>query len=195
MRKFRIWLLFIAFPVCIFSFLSCSDDDDNDLIGNWIKRSDFGGPVRGDASCFVVGEKAYVVGGYNGNKRLNDIWEYNPNLGFWTQKADFPGTARGYAFAFASEDKGYIGTGYDGLNYYKDFWEFDPIDNIWAQKSDFPGGARYGVTAFFLDGVGYAGTGLVLIIIWISIDIIHKQIHGKQGSVCKAQKEHLLLTL
>ncbi|WP_019541056.1 Kelch repeat-containing protein [Proteiniphilum acetatigenes] len=154
-------LIVLSFGLCsLFGFLSCSDED-SDLVGNWIKRSDFGGPIRAFASSFVIGRKAYVVGGYTTKKRrLNDIWEYNIDQGYWTQKADFPGTARNAAFAFASEDKGYYGTGTDATNNYGDFWEFDPDNNQWTQKADFPGGARYGVTAFYLNGTGYAGTGL-----------------------------------
>lgn len=153
-------LLMVLF-LSLFTLFSCSDDSDSDLVGNWIKRSDFGGPVRAFASSFVIGRKAYVVGGFYGtrNQRLNDIWEFSIDQGYWTQKADFPGAARNAAFAFASEDKGYYGTGTDAVNFYSDFWEFDPVNNEWTQKADFPGGARYGVTAFYLKGIGYAGTG------------------------------------
>lgn len=160
MKTFQYYLSAVfLLSASLFAFSSCSDDDD-DLVGNWIRRSDFEGPVRGDASCFVIGRKAYVFGGVdNKNKRMNDIWEYDMDKGNWTQKADFPGAPRSSAFAFASESKGYIGTGYDGLNCYNDFWEFDPAANEWTQKADFPGIARYGATAFYLNGIGYAGTG------------------------------------
>lgn len=160
MKLFRIYSM-IVISLCLVSFSSCSDDDE---IGNWVKSSDFAGPGRRDASCFVINRRAYVVGGYDGksssvNKRLKDIWEFNSDNGSWTQKADFPGPVRSTAFSFASDDKGYYGTGYDGIKYYDDFWEFDPIDNKWTQKSNFPGGERNGAIAFYLDGIGYAGCG------------------------------------
>lgn len=159
MNGFRIlFSTLLTLLVSIVIFSSCSDDDD-DLVGNWIRRSDFEGPARGDASCFVIDKKTYVFGGYDGKKSLGDIWEYNFDQSYWTQKATFPGAARRSAFAFATESKGYIGTGYDGEKYYNDFWEFDPAKNEWAQKADFKGSARYGATAFYLNGVGYAGTG------------------------------------
>lgn len=151
--------VFILFTLLLITGLSACSDDDDDLVGNWIRRSDFGGSVRGDASCVVVGENVYVIGGYNGRQRLNDVWEYDLDKGYWTQKADFPGTPRNFAAAFATEDKAYYGTGYDGLNYYKDFWEFDPEENAWTQKTDFPGQERHGATAFYLNGKGYVGTG------------------------------------
>lgn len=149
------------YPALLLAFIvlsSCSDSDD-DLVGNWIRRSDFEGLARGYASSFVIGEKAYVFGGYDGKKRLDDIWEYNASQGYWTQKATFPGVPRSSAFTFATANKGYIGTGYDGEKYYNDFWEFDPATNEWTQKADFKGSARYGAIAFYINGVGYAGTG------------------------------------
>lgn len=145
-------------------FISCSSSDD--LVGNWVKSTDFQGPVRGYASCFVVNGKAYVVGGYggyNGKQRLKDVWEFNIGQNYWTQKADFGGDARSSAFSFASENRGYYGTGYSEVDnvkvYYSDFWEYDPDGNIWTKKADFPAGSRYGATGFYLKGVGYAGTG------------------------------------
>lgn len=154
----RNFLLLLAWSSLLFTFVSCSKDEE-DLIGNWVKSSDFEGVARGDASVFIVENKVYVFGGYDGKKRLKDIWEYDFNQGYWTQKAEFTGAARSSAVAFAIADKGYIGTGYDGEKYLRDFWEFDPINNKWTEKATFRGSARYGAVAFSLNGVGYLGTG------------------------------------
>ena len=137
---------------------ACSDDDD-DLMGKWYRRSDMDGVARSDAAFFTIGDKGYVVGGYDGKDRLSDCWEYDMDLDQWTQKADFPGVARNSAVATAVDDKGYLGTGYDGINYLNDFWEFDPTANTWTQKADYPGSARYGAVAFGTGGKAYVGCG------------------------------------
>lgn len=88
--------------------VSCSDDDDEDLIGNWVRTSDFDGLARGEASSFSIGDKGYLVCGYDGSKsntRLNDLWEYDMTTDAWTQKASFPGTARSNGTAFATDNK------------------------------------------------------------------------------------------
>ena len=47
-------LLIALFPVFV---TSCSDDDDDDLIGHWVRTSDFDGLARGEASSFSIGDK------------------------------------------------------------------------------------------------------------------------------------------
>ncbi|NJK95049.1 MAG: galactose oxidase [Bacteroidetes bacterium] len=140
-------------------FLSCESSDDEDLVGNWTKSSDFEGVARNEAVSFVVGDFAYVGTGYNGKKQLSDFWKYDSDNKYWTQVADFPGKARYSAVAFGVETKGYVGTGYDGDNYLKDFWEYDPATNIWTEKAEFGGSARYGAAGFGIDSKGYIGTG------------------------------------
>ncbi|HRX10351.1 MAG TPA: kelch repeat-containing protein, partial [Draconibacterium sp.] len=99
-----------------FSIVSCGDEEDEDLMGNWSELSDFDGVPRSDAVGFSIGDKGYIGTGYDGDDRLSDFWEYNPSQNYWTQKADFPGVARTGAVGFGIGDKGYIGTGYDGDN-------------------------------------------------------------------------------
>lgn len=138
---------------------SCTDDDDEDLIGNWVRVSDFDGLARCDASSFTIGNKGYIVGGFDGKKRLSDLWEYNMDMDAWTQKADMPGLPRNSAVAFAVNNKGYCGTGYDTNNFFNDFYEYDPASNSWTQRADFPGTGRYSAVAFSIAGKGYIGAG------------------------------------
>lgn len=142
-------------------FTSCGDDDD-DLIGYWVRKSDFDGLARGDASSFTIGNYGYLMCGYDGDNskaRMSDLWMYDMERDAWTQRANFPGTARNSATAFALDGKGYLGTGYDGVNYLGDFWEYDPDTNTWTQKADFPGSARYLAVSFGVSGKGYIGCG------------------------------------
>lgn len=151
------WGFLVA--VLPFVFTACGDDEDEDLIGKWYRVSDLDGLARSDASSFTIGNKGYLVCGYDGKKRLSDLWEYDMEKDFWTQKAAFPGVARNSAVALAVGSKGYFGTGYDGENYLNDFWEYDPQTNGWTQRADFPGSSRYGAVAFGLSDKGYVGSG------------------------------------
>ncbi len=138
---------------------SCESSDDDELIGNWVRLSDFDGHARTDAVGFVIGSKGYIGTGYDGDERLNDFWEYDPVKNSWTKKTDFPGVARNGAIGFGTDTKGYIGTGFDGKNKLNDFWEYDPLSDTWTQKPDFPGSARYSAIAMTIDNIGYVGTG------------------------------------
>ncbi|WP_166920627.1 Kelch repeat-containing protein [Flavobacterium poyangense] len=159
MNSFKKGILFAA----LFSnlvFISCSkDDEEEDLIGNWIKKSAFDGPARSSASSFVIGNYAYITTGYTGDDYLKDLWAYNSNGDYWEQKANFPGIGRSSASGFTLNDKGYIGLGYDGTNKLKDFYQYDPVSNNWTKKADFAGTARYAAVGFQAGGKAYFGTG------------------------------------
>jgi N-acetylneuraminic acid mutarotase len=164
MRKVNAYL--IGSAIILSSVLisqSCTKDtgDDDDLIGNWKKSSDFGGNARSEAVSFVIGEFAYVTTGATATDRFKDLWEYNTTRQYWTQKADFPGAARYSAVAFAIGNRGYLGTGQDGLSAagFNDFWEYNPDSNQWAEKASFPGGPRYDAVGFAVEGKGYIACG------------------------------------
>ena len=141
-------------------FAGCSNDDDSeDLIGNWIKKSSFDGPARSSATSFVIGTYAFVTTGYTGDEYLKDLWAYNSTGDYWEQKADFIGAARSSASGFELNEKGYVGLGYDGTNKLKDFYQYDPTTNAWTQKADFAGTARYSAVGFQVGGKAYFGTG------------------------------------
>lgn len=144
-------------------FIGCSDsDEDEEDYGNWVESSTFDGNSRSGAVSFTIGDKGYLVTGYDGDDYLSDTWEYNSEDDYWVRKADFPGTARSGAVGFTINGKGYLGTGYNGDNgedELSDFWEYDPTTDTWTQKADFAGTARYGAIGFAINGNGYVGTG------------------------------------
>lgn len=159
MNNLKKGILFAALLSGLF-FTGCSnDDEDDELVGNWIKKSAFDGPARSSATSFVIGDYAYIATGYTGDEYLKDLWAYNSNGDYWEQKADFTGTGRSSASSFVLNDKGYVGLGYDGTNKLKDFYQYDPIGNTWTQKTDFAGTARYGAVGFQVGGKAYFGTG------------------------------------
>lgn len=154
----------LLLPVVFLSFfaaVSCSSDEEDELVGNWVKVSDFDGVARCSAVTFTVDGDVYVAtGGYGGYKyRLDDLWVFNEDSGTWTQKASMDGAARTYAVGFGTNRYGYVGLGYDGDNYLNDFWKYDPSANSWTRVSDFGGSPRRAAVAFSVTGKGYVGGG------------------------------------
>lgn len=148
--------------ICIIGLSGCEKEttSDDDLIGNWKRRSEFEGYGRTEGVSFTIGGKVYVGSGFDGSSRLNDFWSFDQTTGTWLRIADFPGTARNSAVAFSINGKGYFGTGYDENDTkLKDFWEYDPASNTWTRKADFGGSGRYNAVGFSIDTKGYIGTG------------------------------------
>jgi len=151
--------------ILVFSACSHSSNSDSDLVGDWIRKSDFEGAKRSGAVTFKIGDRVFVGTGFDGTYRLKDLWEYDATRNTWYRKADFPGVARNSAVAFSANGKGYVGTGFDGTNRLNDFWEYDPSANTWRRVADFLGGYeneakyRYGAVALSLNNKGYVGTG------------------------------------
>lgn len=167
-------------------FTACEDEDNEDLMGNWVNLyTYFPGSPRGGAVCFVIDNKAYVGLGANtrnteDRERFLDFFYATPNTGGdgngtlkWSAEGDVASmpkvnasgqnTARNGAVAFALNGKGYVGTGYNGRTYLKDFWEYDPEANSWTQIADYPGDTcRYAVS-FVIPGKSTNSDGSVSI--------------------------------
>ena len=52
---------------CVFTFLSCSGDEDEEDLGNWIDRSVLDGTPRSSSAAFSIGNKGYMGTGYDGD--------------------------------------------------------------------------------------------------------------------------------
>ncbi|MGV8139440.1 MAG: Kelch repeat-containing protein [Mangrovibacterium sp.] len=159
----------------ILSSFSCSDDDE-DLLGNWVRLGSFEGYPRSGAVAVSLNGKAYVTTGYDDDDidddniyRLKDMWEFNPESESWKKMEGMPDEAypRDQAVGFAASGKVYIGTGIgeykEGVTtrnpWLNDFWGFDPGANSWTRIADFPGTARYGAIAFSIKDKGYVCSG------------------------------------
>jgi N-acetylneuraminic acid mutarotase len=134
-------------------------ESDDDVIGNWLRSSDFDGNARSEAVTFVIGDYVYLTTGATDRDRFKDLWEYSLTRQYWSQKADLPGVTRNSAIGFTIGTKGYVGTGYDGNNKLNDFWEYDRLANVWTQKANFGGTARYDAVGFSVSDKGYISCG------------------------------------
>jgi N-acetylneuraminic acid mutarotase len=186
MDKLRVFSFGTLLGIMLLAVSSCSKSNVNASIGNWIRREDFGGNQRSEATGFVIGGAGYITTGYDFNNytspgaqdslgRYFDLWQYTPDVstdatkpGNWigsgtgssTQLDSFPGVPRNSAVAFTIGDTAYVGTGYDGTNYLRDFWAYIPATNKWESRAPLPGPTgRYDAVAFTLQGKGYVATG------------------------------------
>jgi len=138
---------------------ACDSEDTSTVEGNWVRKSSFNGVGRSGAVSFVIGDKAYVGLGYDGDDYLQDFWSYDAENNNWSKVDSFPGDGRTGAVAFAIDNKGYVATGYDGDNELSDVWEYDSTTDSWTELEPFAGTARYLAVAYALDGNGYIGSG------------------------------------
>ena len=137
----------------------CSNDEDDEDLGNWIDRSVFDGSTRSGVSGFVIDNVGYMGVGYDGDDYLNSFWSYDMEGDYWSQKADFPSVARNAAVGFEVNGTGYIGSGYDGVDELNDFYAYNPSSNSWTQIASLPETKRRSAVAFGANGYGYFGTG------------------------------------
>ncbi|MBE0558252.1 MAG: hypothetical protein IH628_13555, partial [Proteobacteria bacterium] len=120
-------------------------------LDTWTRKSDFPGSARFGTASFTIGDRAYVVGGFEGNfaggKDLKEVWEYDPHNDQWTRKTDFPGSGRFAPASFSIQGKGYVIGGVSNLltspQFLGDVWEYDPSTGNWTQLVDFPGGSLW----------------------------------------------------
>lgn len=130
----------------------------------WTQMTSVGGSTgngmdRDVAMSFVIGNKAYLVGGQGSNPFFNDTWEYDAVNDTWMQKQAFGGGGRRAGVGFAANGKGYVGMGQSSTGLKNDMWEYNATTNTWTAKANFPGTARRLAACFVINGKAYIGTG------------------------------------
>lgn len=140
----------------------------------WARMPNLPGPARCYAGSFVIGDKAYVGGGWNGRDTVyRDYYEFSPSSG-WRRVGDMVN----YIYApstFVIEDKAYIATGRrcdPGIEILPEgedcvftgrLYQFDPEDGQWIRLDDEGIGDEFIVflpVTFMHHSTAYLGTGI-----------------------------------
>lgn len=131
----------------------------------WELKDSMNGPPRAGVSCFVLGNRSYVVGGIKADGSTRKMYSYSKPQNDWDDELSLGGDSgggleRNLACGFSILNKGYVCLGEGlGASFMKDLWEYDKNTQTWTQKADFIGTPRRGATCFVLNNQAYVGTG------------------------------------
>ena len=138
------------------------------VTNTWTSKASLPDSGRGDAACFVVNDKAYVVGGLTGYPELasNDVWMYDASADQWTPLQAFPADFIYNAISFTANSNGYVVGGRLKNNSSsssftsKFMYQYNALADIWTQKADYcdTSGRENGI-AFVVNNNAYVGTG------------------------------------
>src|SRR5687767_15239295 len=116
----------------------------------WTQKATFGGGGRHRPFSFVIGNKAYVGGGWQGTIMYWDFWEYDPASNTWTQKAMLP-TTMWTCTGFGIGNRGYVTWGTLNTTMYV----YNALTNSWAVAPSCPGSGWWEAEGWVYNGKGY----------------------------------------
>jgi hypothetical protein len=134
---------------------------------NITQKARFPGVKTGQPVSFQIGNKGYVISGYN-SSTSSQVWEYDFAANTWTLKGNSPLGNRQGAVAYVINNKVYMGLGYvrtlfngQWINLYKKDWiQYTPGSSWFAVKTDFPGEGRFDALGYVLNEQAYLGFGV-----------------------------------
>jgi N-acetylneuraminic acid mutarotase len=129
----------------------------NPVTNTWTRKADFPGGLRDGMFSWVIGTKAYVGGGFDGQYILNDLYSYDPATDTWTQLNTMPHYIL-FPSTFVLNGKGYA-TLWEGGGFFNNLLQYDPATDTWTEKAACPATARGEGVGFAINGLGYAGLG------------------------------------
>jgi N-acetylneuraminic acid mutarotase len=129
---------------------------------SWLPVANFPGDPRDGSAGFAIGTNGYIIGGYDGNYHLNDVWKYNATTNSWDSIGMSPvpyGTyGRVGAIGFTIGNTGYYGSGADSSqNCYNDMYQFD--GTTWSPAPSLTA-KRKGASVFVYNNIAYVVGGV-----------------------------------
>lgn len=179
----------VGFSINGKGYIGCGSDGSNDLNDFWEYTPGTGSSLgtwsqvasikskRQFPFVFVIGNKAYVGGGYNNSAAEKSFYSFDPSANTWTRlhslnpdndseetddiknNDDYNyNLSRKTAVAFTINGYGYLTTGNNGspLN---TTWQYNPGKDIWEQVDTFEGTSREMAVGFAIGSCGYVTTG------------------------------------
>lgn len=95
----------------------------------WSYKTVYPGNAWRLTTSIIIGNSAYIVGGWSDNGCVKEVWEYNTINNTFQKLEDFPNNERHSAISFTINNIGYFGTGNTScgmVSPINDMWKFLP---------------------------------------------------------------------
>ncbi len=150
--------VFLGMGESFYNVTCCSYDPETN---EWTRLSRFPGYGRTGTTTFLVGKKAYIVGGYAdkfGN--IDEVWCYDVETDSWKQKNDFIGGKLTGMYSFKIGNTIYVGGGFNEKNEFNStLYSYDPVADSWSVVSTGTPKVAYAV-AFSGENSAYLAGGI-----------------------------------
>ena len=149
----------------------------------WTIVNGFGGQKRTGGLSFIIDNVAYIVGGTNNGKDVDDFWKFDPSKSEenkWVRLRDitdqssddydddYKSITRTYGCAFVIDDQAYITLGQTASGSFRsNYWIYDPAKDLWRSSeteddfdyTPFEGSSRIKAVCFATGRRGIITTG------------------------------------
>jgi N-acetylneuraminic acid mutarotase len=134
----------------------------NPSSGIWTGLSSLPSMGRSGASCFVLNDTAFIVGGKTlTNQAIDEVWAYSIQYDTWVQKSNLPFGGRWRASAIEVNQTAYLIFGRDESNGFRnELYAYNPSLDTWYFVSNFPSPGRSHASMFEINNSLYVAFGI-----------------------------------